>query len=252
MKELFPTHYTLMLTGPPGVGKHDFCLDMVAYYLKKGDRVIYITTEKSPAQIEKVLGNFIDIEKYYDRIIFLDGFSWSIGGRYSWLRNNESHILSIDNPSNLNEIKVKLERAIEILGKPVRIVFDSLSPVFLHNHANDVIKFVQVLSSRVRTDYGLIIFTLQEGVHDPQVVNTLIYFVDGLLQMKFEENERLKRKLRVHHLKGIPISPKWRDFSLKEGFKIEDSISPSRRSLDGQDNDRRRRAGGSGSSQCHA
>ncbi len=221
LKELFPANYTLMLTGPPGVGKHDFCLDLITYYLERGDKMVYITTEKSPAQIEKVLEKFIDIKKHDGNIIYVDGYSWSIGEKYSWLRNNENRILSIDNPSNLNEIKVKLERAIEILGKPVKIVFDSLSPVFLHNNANDVTKFIQMLSSRVKTDYGFIVFTLQEGVHDPQVVNTLVYFVDGLLQMKFEEDERLKRKLRVHHLKGISTSPEWRDFSLEGGIKIE-------------------------------
>ncbi|MFQ5816204.1 MAG: RAD55 family ATPase, partial [Candidatus Hydrothermarchaeaceae archaeon] len=98
---------------------------------------------------------------------------------------------------------------------------DSLSPLFLHNPESAITKAFQVLASRARKDYGLLLATLQEGVHPPNVVNTLIYLVDGYLQMKFEEEDGLKRKLRVHHLKGIEADPNWQTFEIsKEGIKI--------------------------------
>jgi KaiC/GvpD/RAD55 family RecA-like ATPase len=53
MKEIFPENYSLLLTGPPGVGKQYFCIDMANYYLEKGDNVVFLTTESSPEDIEK-------------------------------------------------------------------------------------------------------------------------------------------------------------------------------------------------------
>ncbi len=77
-----------------------------------------------------------------------------------------------------------------------------------------------MLSSRIKSDYGFILYTLQDGVHEPLLVNTLVYLVDGFIQMEFGEGERLERKLRIHHLRGIPSDPSWVRFEIKNGFKL--------------------------------
>ncbi len=217
MKELFQDYYTVLVHGPPGVGKFEYCLDLVNYYLEKGGRVVYLTTERSPLEIMRRASSINrDMAKYEgESLVFVDCFSWSFGTRYE-------KGFSIDNPANLNEINITMEKAITKMGKPVKIIFDSLSPLFLHNPASSVTKAFQVLASRAKTDYGFLLATLQEGVHDPQVVNTLIYLVDGYLQMKFEEEDSLRRKLRVHHLKGVESDPGWRTFEITtKGFMFK-------------------------------
>lgn len=215
MKEKFPENYTLLLSGPPGVGKFEYCLDLVSYYLQKGENVIYITTEQSPDDIKARAKKIVlNLDEYEGRkLIFIDCFSWSVGEKYEGS-------FSIDNPANLNEISISLDKAVKKLGKPVRIFFDSISPLFLHNPQSAMSKFFQVLSSRVKSDYGFILYTLQDGVHEPQLVNTLVYLVDGFIQMEFGEGERLERKLRIHHLRGIPSDPSWVRFEIKNGFKL--------------------------------
>jgi hypothetical protein len=82
-----------------------------------------------------------------------------------------------------------------------------------------------VLTSRTKAEYGFILNTMQDGVHDPQVVNTLKYLVDGYIQMDFEEGKKLIRKLRVHHLKGISVESGWVKFDVTEGgFKISKEL----------------------------
>ncbi|MFH1773655.1 MAG: RAD55 family ATPase [Methanobacteriota archaeon] len=214
MKERFPKSYTILLAGPPGVGKFEYCLDMIGYYLEKGEKIIYITTEQSPNDIKaraKKIG--LNLEEYEDKkLIFIDCFSWSVGEKYGGF--------FVENPANLNEISINLDRAVKKLGKPVRIFFYSVSPLFLHNPQTAMTKFFQVLSSRVKSDYGFVLYVLQDGVHDPQLVNTLVYLVDGFIQMEFKEDEKLERKLRIHHLKGIPSDPNWVPFEVKNGFKL--------------------------------
>lgn len=217
MIELFPEYYTAIIYGPPGIGKFDYCLSLATNYLESKGKVVYLTTERSPQEILKRASSIgHDVAKHEGTsLVFVDCFSWSVGDKYE-------KGFSIDNPANLNEINIAVDKAVAKLGKPVKIIFDSISPLFLHNPAPSVTKAFQVLVSRAKTDYGFLIATLQEGVHDPQVVNTLVYLVDGYLQMKFEEEDSLRRKLRIHHLKGLESDPRWRAFEItSKGFRFK-------------------------------
>ena len=51
LKTGFPSHYTILLSGPPGVGKHEYCLYLLRKWLDSGENVIYITTERAPEKI---------------------------------------------------------------------------------------------------------------------------------------------------------------------------------------------------------
>jgi KaiC/GvpD/RAD55 family RecA-like ATPase len=221
MKDIFPERYSVLLMGPPGVGKQYFCMDLAHYYLKKGEKVVFLTTENSPEEIEKTAAEIgLNLTEDKDSLYYLDCYSWSLrqttpstGGR----RN----VIRITNPESLNEIIVKLERAMGIIGGRVRMIAHSLSPFFLHNEEKDVIKFMQLLVSRLKEKNSFLLTALQEGVHSPSTVNTLRYLMDGTLEMRFHEGERLERHIRTHHLKDLPTDTRWMSFSVdKSGFKI--------------------------------
>lgn len=215
MKE-FPENYTAVLTGPPGVGKHTYFIDLVKFYLEKGESITYITTERSPREIKEIAKKAgLDLDQYEGgKFIFIDLYSHSTGERYD-------NGFSIDNPANLNLITVNLTKAADIVGKPMRIFFDSLSTLFLHAPEQEIKKFFGVLSSRVKTDYGFIIYTLQDEMHDEQTVIALKHMVDGVLEMRFDEGPPLKNLFRVHHAKGLKTTPTWFEVEVgEEGFKI--------------------------------
>ncbi len=213
----FPANYSILIQGPPGIGKFEYCLELLSGYLKKGEKAVFITTEMSPLEIKKrALKAGLDLDAYEGKgFIFVDAYSWSVKEKYDKGFN-------VENPANLNELSINMDKAVEALGKPVRIFFDSLSPLFLHNQAAAMTKAVQVWTSKAKSDYGFILYTLQEGVHDPQVVNTLVYLVDGYGEMEFEEEEALVRKFRIHHLKGMAVDVSWRIFEIVDGkFKLK-------------------------------
>jgi KaiC/GvpD/RAD55 family RecA-like ATPase len=212
----FPEKYTAVLTGPPGVGKHIYFLDLVKFYLEKGESVTYITTERSPKEIKEMAKKIgLDLDTYEGgKFIFIDMYSYSTGERYD-------NGFTIDNPANLNLITVNLTKAADIVGKPMRVFFDSLSTLFLHAPEPEIKKFFGVLSSRVKTEYGFIIYTVQDEMHDDQTVIALKAMVDGVLEMKFDEGPPLKNLFRVHHAKGLKTTPTWYEFEGDEGhFKI--------------------------------
>jgi KaiC/GvpD/RAD55 family RecA-like ATPase len=124
--------------------------------------------------------------------------------------------------THVKDITNGIEDALDKLGKPVRIIFDSLSPLFLYMTSELMVKLIEDLTSDTKKKYGFIIYTMQEGVHDPQLFHTILYFLDGQLQMKFEEEDVLERKMRVHHMKGMVSDPHWRNFIIGErGIEFE-------------------------------
>lgn len=217
MKDKFPEKYAILLLGPPGVGKFEYCLDLAWHYLTREESVVYITTERSPEEVkERAMSMRIDLGRHEGTsLIFVDAFSWSVGRKYD-------AGYTVENPSNLNELNIKIKKAVDILSPPRRLIFDSISPLFLHNPTEAVTKFFQVLVSRTKTDYGSILCTLQDGVHNPRAVNTLIYLVDGLIEMEYEEGQQLMRKLRIHHLRGVRVDQSWKRFDVtEEGITIQ-------------------------------
>lgn len=184
----------------------------------EGERIVYLTSERSPDEIKSFAKTFgLPLEEHENKgsLVFIDCYSWSIGGSYDGG-------FSIENAANLNEINITLEKVMKNLESPVRIVFDSLSPLFLYNEVSTMTKFFHFMTSNAKTKYGFIICTLQEGVHDPKIRNTLIYLVDGYLEMQFgEDSDVLTRKLRIHHLKGKTLDTSWKNFKIGDkGFEM--------------------------------
>ena len=223
MKEIFPEKYSVLLTGPPGVGKQYFCIDLANHYLKKGEKVVFLSTEASPEDIEK-RGSEIgaDLSAYSNNLYYVDCYSWSL--RQAALPSTQKrNVIRVTSPESLNEIIVKVERIMGIFGGRIRLLAHSLSPLFLHNEDKEVIKFAQLLVSRIKEENSFILAALQEGVHSPSTVNTLRYLLDGAVEMRFHEAEGLHRQIRAHHLKDLAIDTRWKSFTIdKAGFNIKE------------------------------
>jgi KaiC/GvpD/RAD55 family RecA-like ATPase len=222
MKEFFPEKYSVLLTGAPGVGKQYFCIDMANYYLEKGEKVVFLTTESSPDDIEKRGTDIgVDLGSFAEDLYYVDAYSWSLRQTQS----NSAHkrnIIRISSPESLNEIIVKIERIMGFFDGKLRLITHSLSPFFLHNEDKEVVKFAQLLVSRIKEEGSFAFATLQEGVHSPSTVNTLSYLMDGKIEMRFFEGEKLEQQIRAHHLKDLDVDTRWAPFTIdKSGFKIK-------------------------------
>ncbi len=222
MKETFPEKYSVLLTGPPGVGKQYFCIDMANYYLEKGEKVVFLTTESSPEEIEKRGADIgVDLASFSENLYYVDAYSWSLRQSKS-TSTKKRNIIRISSPESLNEMIVKVERIMGFFDGRLRLIAHSLSPFFLHNEDKEVIKFIQLLVSRIKEDGSFAFATLQEGVHSPSTVNTLSYLMDGRIEMRFFEGEKLEQQIRAHHLTDLAADTRWAPFTIgKSGFKIK-------------------------------
>src|SRR5438094_9902366 len=51
MEERFPTNYSVLLSGPPGVGKIEYKLSRIREDLRLGERVFFVTLDLHPIEI---------------------------------------------------------------------------------------------------------------------------------------------------------------------------------------------------------
>lgn len=112
--------------------------------------------------------------------------------------------------SNLEGIGMAMSKAAQELGPPVRLYFYTISTLFLHNSTQAIAKFFQIVTSRVKTNLGSIVYAVQEGVHEALTMNLLRSLVDGVLEMRF--TEAMGREIRMHHMRGYQVNAGWRPF----------------------------------------
>ena len=66
---------------------------------------------------------------------------------------------------------------------------------------------------------------MQEGVHATEFYNALAFLVDGVFEMKIEEEKgKLRRSFRIRNLRFMAHEMGWMDFVIHgdKGFRFQD------------------------------
>ena len=207
----FPTNYSVLLSGPPGVGKFEFLISQVQQAKAAGERSVFVTLDMHPNEIRaRADGLHVDLDAIEGRsFIFVDCYSATSSERLEPAAGKRAY--QVSSFSNLEGIGMAMSKAAQDLGTPVRIFFYSVSTLFLHNSTQAIAKFFQIVTSRVKTNMGCIMYAVQDGVHDPMTMNLLRSLVDGVIEMRFTES--MDREVRLHHMRGFRADPAWRPFA---------------------------------------
>lgn len=212
MNEEFPNVSGLLLKGPSGVGKLEWCIELMSKSLSNQQKVVIVCVDCPPESIrERALKFDIDIGEFEGKsLMFIDCLSTFLGGA-SEVTSSDS-TLHVTCMSNIEQIGMNIAKAINVPGDPTTLFFYTLSPLFLHNTPPVLMKFFQIVSSQIRERSGFGVFVLHDGVHDPQTTDTLAMMVDGVVEMRF--NDSLQREIRIHHIKGFPTKPDWNPYDI--------------------------------------
>jgi KaiC/GvpD/RAD55 family RecA-like ATPase len=217
INEGLPEGSNISLIGPPGVGKTVFCENFANDFLRNGGNCLYVTLDKAPDDVKndfQKLRTDLSEKEYKKRLVFVDGFSWLVG------KFPEAY--SVENLANLTELSIRIASAACDLASPTLLIFDSVSPLSVYNPENVVVKFLQLLLARVKDWKGMGVYVVQEGVHSDEFCNTLGYLVDGIFDMKLnEENGKVIRYFRIRSLKFTSHETKWMPFVIQAHRKFK-------------------------------
>lgn len=198
----------------------EFCLELSKHFIEREENVIFVTVDAHPETVRQRATDFgLVIERVEgSQFVFVDCFSAIVGQEA--METSTRSILFVNSLSNIEQIGMNIMRASDWLGAQSKVIFYSVSPLFLHNSIQSMAKFFQIVSSTVRTKYGFILFVVHEGVHDESTSNTLKMLVDGVIEMRFRED--LKREIRVHHMRGVSTDTRWIPFEIEAGELVLD------------------------------
>jgi circadian clock protein KaiC len=196
----YPDKSMILVVGPPGIGKEALGYWFTHLGLTQGDFCLYVTrlSVKEVLQDEKGFG--IDTQQ---RVPL-----WcASGGGQIRFDVNDLAGLSF----NIKEVLKQNS------GRRVRIVIDAISSLLMLNQPEAIYRFLTQLFADIKQYDAVLLGTLEEGMHKPEVLAAMQQLFDGVVELRlYEEGLRVLPLLRVRKMRGLPPQPGYYDFAFTE------------------------------------
>ena len=205
-----PRGSQLLLVGPPGVAKTLFALRYFADRLRHSESCVFATTLWTPEQVRSTLAQYPQ-KQGRSELLVVDGVT-CVTAQVS------AEPFAFQNLYDLNTINLILLQAVAN-AENGHLCIDNLTTLMTYSTPLAVIKFLQVLCARVK-DLGLTgLYLIESGVQTQEVLTTLRFSVDGVIEIRDEETEgELVHKVRLAHLRGVQIDTRW--FTFQDSTKL--------------------------------
>jgi KaiC/GvpD/RAD55 family RecA-like ATPase len=201
----YPDKSTIVVVGPPGIGKEALGYWFTQSGLVQGDFCLYVTrlSVKEVLQDEKGFG--IDTQQKVPLWFASDG------GQVKYDVNDLAGL-------SYNIKDVLKQNA----GRRVRIVIDAVSSLLMLNPPETIYRFLTQLFADVKQYDAVLVATLEEGMHQPQVLAAMQELFDGVVEMRlYEDGLRVLPLLRVRKMRGVVPQPGYFNFSLtRNGMEV--------------------------------
>jgi KaiC/GvpD/RAD55 family RecA-like ATPase len=208
---MFPDNFAVLVVGNPSAGMFEFCAYLGAAYLSAGERLVFCESNVSAELVRKQLELFgIDAaECESNGQLAIADFSKGLN-----VKDADPKAIMVQDVSNLEEVIERVEEAVvKVGGHPVRVMFDSLTPLYMQHDSNEVGKFFSALTSMVKVS-GKMTATIHSGIVPDEQVALLATIADGVLEIKIDE--QFHRFVRIKHFRGLRVAPNWVPFDFQE------------------------------------
>lgn len=201
----YPDRSTILIVGPPGIGKEALGYWFTRSGLVQNDFTLYVTRLSSKEVLQDTKAFGVD-------------FSSKIPFWYSTdstqLKFNVNDLASIS--YNIKDTLKKNE------NRRTRITVDALSSLLMLNPPDTIYKFLTQLFDEVKKYDSVLLATLEEGMHPPNVLAAMQQLFDGVVELRlYEEGLRVLPLLRIRKMRGVPPQPGYYNFAFtKTGMEV--------------------------------
>ena len=179
---------TVAFLGPTGQGKSVFAFHFVSAGIQAGENILYITTDRTPDELEK-LANEHGIVIKSDLVKFIDCYSLTISAQVP--STPRPNVVQVSSPSALNELSLAINEAIEKMpAKRLLVVFHSLSTLAVNSQPDSLFKFLSIVDGRLKKANATTLLLVDEGMHDEKFITMLKHAVDTEFSIKIVGGDR--------------------------------------------------------------
>jgi circadian clock protein KaiC len=201
----YPDRSTILVVGPPGIGKEALGYWFTHTGLIQNDFCLYATRLSTREVLQDVKAFNVDFSQ---RVPF-----W-LAGNGGQLKFDLNDLAGFS--YNIKDLVKKNS------GRRIRAVTDVLSPLLMLNQPETIYKFLTQLFDDVKQYDSVFLATVEEGMHPPNVLAAMQQLFDGTIELRlYEEGLRVLPLLRIRKMRGVPPQPGYYNFTFsKLGMEI--------------------------------
>jgi len=193
-----PAGRLVLVYGPPGAGKSEFLLKLLAHnILDQGRAAIMVTSNREP---EAVLEELRRIEPVLEsrrdsvHLDLIDAYRGTVGLFAS------EQTFPTASCSDLSGLSITMGKVAKTINSPdLLIVFDRLTPIYLMNGAN-ALKFVQTTLLRYAAEGRRVVVAIDEGCGRQEDITAMTSLAGAIIRLYSEGSQR---KLDIIKYPGI-------------------------------------------------
>ncbi|MGD0645313.1 MAG: RAD55 family ATPase [Candidatus Bathyarchaeia archaeon] len=211
-----------LLTGPSGAGKTTFCKTFIAKGLSNEETGIYLSTDEDCREIQPSIRNLMEErDRAKGDLRLVDAYSWRVRG----VRGNEPFVTV--NPADLTGVMITCQKICQDVSKP-RFVFDSITNLEVQSGSDTTLKFLQLVTAKMRSLNALSFFTLIPAAHDSMFVSKVRTMFDGIFETRIDDTSlEITRLFRIFSMKGVNHKTRWIIFTVTErGISMVEDSTP--------------------------
>jgi KaiC/GvpD/RAD55 family RecA-like ATPase len=201
----YPDRSTVLVVGPPGIGKEALGYWFVQSGLGQGDFCLYATRLSTREVLQDAKGFDIDLQQKVPL----------------WLASEGGRV-KVD-VNDLSGLSINIKEALkQNPDRRIRVVTDVLSSLLMLNPPETIYKYFSQLSTEIKQFDAVLLATVEEGMHKPEVLAAMEQLFDGVVEMRlYEEGLRVIPLLRIRKMRGLPPQPGYFNFSFtKTGMEV--------------------------------
>lgn len=184
----YPEKSTVLVVGPPGIGKEALSYRFIQSGISQNDFCLYITRLSSKEVLEDTKAFNIDFSQREPLWFASDGYQ---------LKFDISDLAGFS--YNIKDILKKNSE------RRIRIVTDVISSLLMLNQPETIYKLLTQLFVDVKQYDAVVLATIEEGMHPPNVLASMQQLFDGFLEMSYYRNGlKILPLLRVGKMRGQP------------------------------------------------
>lgn len=185
----YPIKSAIVVVGSSGSAKESLMYRFIHDGLVHGDACLHVTRLTTEEVLKDAKGFGIDLEAKGPL----------------WLSSDSETKCDVNNLAGLSySIKEVLRKK---ANQRIRITFDVLSSVLMINQAETVYRFLTQLFQEAKQYDAVLLATLEESMHKPEVLASMEQIFDGVIAIKMPSGGSNRRfVLEVRKMRGTPFA----------------------------------------------